>query len=300
MEDESDLLVELLRDILGKEKHHNSSRGQISFNCPICDEGRGKGNLECNYFRFVYKCWSCSEVNNTQGPLGKLIDNFGNKKQKKVFNLLKPKDEERVIIRKPKVKLPESYTKFVDSNPIYPIYRQAMTYLKSRGITDEMIDKYQIGFCDKGICQGRIVIPSYNAELELNYYIARSWSPASKMKYKNPEAEKDIIIFNEHLIDWNKDLYLVEGAFDSIFLDNSIPMLGKNMSTHLFTSIYEKANGNIIIALDGDAWKNAVKLYRELNGGRLYGKVKIVRLPDDKDVCDLKGQIQDYYYEMKE
>jgi len=72
------------------------------------------------------------------------------------------------------------------------------------------------------------------------------------------------------------------------------------MSTHLFTTIYEKANGNIIIALDGDAWRNATKLYRELNGGRLYGKVKIVKLPSDKDVCDLRGQIHDYYHELRE
>ena len=300
MEEESEVIVSLLKDIFGKEKHHYSSRGQISFNCPVCDEGRGKGNLECNYFRLVYKCWSCSEVNNMQGALGKLIDIYGNRKQKKVFNLLKPKDEEKKIIKKPKVKLPEGFTKFIDSNPIYPVYREAINYLKGRGVNQEMIEKFQIGFCDKGECAGRIVIPSYNKDLELNYYIARSWNPHSKSKYKNPQAEKDIIIFNEYLIDWNKDVYLVEGAFDSIFLENSIPMLGKNLSETLFQSLYEKAKGNIIIALDGDAWKNAVKLYRELNGGELYGKVKIVKLPDDKDVCDLKGQINDYFYNLKD
>ena len=26
---------------------------------------------------------------------------------------------------------------------------------------------------------------------------------------------------------------------------------------------------------------------------------EIVRLPNDKDICDLKGQIDEYYYEMK-
>lgn len=300
MEEESEVIVDLLKDIFGKEKHHYSSRGQISFNCPVCDEGRGKGNLECNYFRLVYKCWSCSEVNNMQGALGKLIDIYGNRKQKKIFNLLKPKDEEKKIIKKPKVKLPEGFTKFSDSNPIYPVYREAINYLKGRGINQQMIEKFQIGFCDKGECVGRVVIPSYNKDLELNYYIARSWNPHSKSKYKNPQAEKDIIIFNEYLIDWNKDVYLVEGAFDSIFLENSIPMLGKNLSETLFQTLYEKAKGNVIIALDGDAWKNAVKLYRELNGGELYGKIKIVKLPDDKDVCDLKGEINDYYYNLKD
>jgi len=299
MENESEVILELLHEILGKEKHHYSNKGQISFNCPHCDEGQNKGNLEINYYKFVYKCWSCSETNNTQGPLGKLIDEIGNKKQKKIFNLLKPEEDEIKEVKKPKVKLPEGFTKFKDSNPIYPIYKQAMNYLKGRGITMDIIEKYQIGFCDKGTHSGRIVIPSFDIDGELNYYIARSWDIHSKSKYKNPEAQKDIIIFNENLIDWKKDIFLVEGAFDSIFLDNSIPMLGKHLSQHLFQTLYEKAKGNIIISLDGDAWRAAVKLYNELNGGELYNRIKIVKLPIDKDVCDLKGNINEYYYKMK-
>ena len=174
-----------------------------------------------------------------------------------------------------------------------------MNYLKGRGITMDIIEKYQIGFCDKGTHSGRIVIPSFDIDGELNYYIARSWDSHSKSKYKNPEAQKDIIIFNENLIDWKKDIFLVEGAFDSIFLDNSIPMLGKHLSQHLFQTLYEKAKANIIISLDGDAWRAAVKLYNELNGGELYDKIKIVKLPVDKDVCDLRGQIDEYYITIR-
>ena len=118
-------------------------------------------------------------------------------------------------------------------------------------------------------------------------------------KYKNPEAEKDKIIFWENLIDWNEDVYLVEGVFDGLFLNNSIPMLGKHMSELLFETIYKKARANVIICLDGDAWENAVKLYHELNGGDLYDKIKILKLPLDQDVCDLKGKIDEYYVIIK-
>jgi hypothetical protein len=72
------------------------------------------------------------------------------------------------------------------------------------------------------------------------------------------------------------------------------------MSELLFETIYKKAKGNIIICLDGDAWVNAVNLYHELNGGELWGKVKIVKLPKDKDVCDLRGDINEYYYEIRD
>ena len=298
--DENEALVELLEEVLGDHGLHYPNRGQISFNCPVCDDDRNKHNLEVNYIDNVYKCWSCGDSENTHGSLGKIFDKYGNKKQKKLYNVLKPETVVKREKSKKALKLPESFTLFKDSSTIYPIRRQAMNYLKSRGITDEMIEKFGIGFCDKGDHAGRIVIPSYNTNGVLNYYIARSWNPMSRAKYKNPEAEKDKIIFWENLIDWNKDIYLVEGAFDGLFLDNPIPMLGKHMSELLFDTIYQKAKGNVIICLDGDAWNNAVKLYHELNGGELYQKIKILKLPIDQDVCDLKGQIDPYYVIIKD
>jgi len=298
--DENEALVELLEEVLGDHGLHYPNRGQISFNCPVCDDGRNKHNLEVNYIDNVYKCWACGDSENTHGALGRIFDKYGNKKQKKLYNVLKPETVVKREKKKKTLKLPESFTLFKDSSPVYPVRRQALNYLKNRGITDEMIEKFGIGFCDKGDHAGRIIIPSYSTNGELNYYIARSWNPMSRAKYKNPEAEKDKIIFWESLIDWNKDIYLVEGAFDGLFLDNPIPMLGKHMSELLFDTIYQKAKGNVIICLDGDAWNNAVKLYHELNGGELYQKIKILKLPMDQDVCDLKGQIDPYYVIIKD
>ena len=294
--DENEALVELLEDVLGDHGLHYPNRGQISFNCPVCDDDRNKHNLEVNYIDNVFKCWSCGDSEGTHGPLGKLFDKYGNKKHKKLYQVLKP---ETVVKReKPKkqLKLPEGFTLFKDSSPVYPVRKAAINYLHNRGISDYMIEKYQIGFCDKGDHAGRIVIPSYDSNGGLNYYIARSWNPMSRAKYKNPEAEKDKIIFWENLIDWNKDIYLVEGAFDGLFVENSIPMLGKHMSELLFNTIYKKAKGDVIICLDADAWQNSVKLYHELHGGELWGRIKLVKLPDDKDIADLRGEIKDEYY----
>ena len=294
--DENEALVELLEDVLGDHGLHYPNRGQISFNCPVCDDDRNKHNLEVNYIDNVYKCWSCGDSEGTHGPLGKLFDKYGNKKQKKLYQVLKPETVVKRERPKKQLKLPEGFTLFKDSSPVYPVRRAAINYLHNRGITDLMIEKYQIGFCDKGDHAGRIVIPSYDSKGELNYYIARSWNPMSRAKYKNPEAEKDKIIFWENLIDWNKDIYLVEGAFDGLFVENSIPMLGKHMSELLFNTIYKNAKGNIIICLDSDAWQNSVKLYHELHGGELWGRIKLIKLPDEKDIADLRGEIKDEYY----
>lgn len=304
MTSEVEVLIELLRDVLGDEKQHYESKQQISFDCPVCaqekglDQGDGKGNLEINYGRHIYKCWACGETLGTQGPLGKLLDNFATKRQKKLYNIIKPEEFKKEDSKRNKLKFPEGFTKFKDSNPKFIPYIEAYKYLQSRGITDDLIEKFNLGFTVQGDYAYRIIVPSFDKEDNLNYFVARAWVP-KKMKYKNPPVPKDEIIFNEKLIDWDKDVYLVEGAFDGFFLNNSIVMLGKKMSRLLFETIYTKANSNVIICTDGDAWDDGLKIFHELNGGKLYGKIKIVKLPQDKDVCELRGQINEYYYEIK-
>ena len=303
MDDEKEIVIDLLRDMLGKEKAHYDMKCQITFDCPVCsyevkglDSGDGKGNLEINYCRHLYKCWSCSETHGTQGPLGKLFDRFGNKKSKKTYLLLNP-EEKKEELKKIQVKLPQGYTQFKDSNKRFIPHGEALRYLHSRGITNELIEKYEIGYTVDGEFAYRVIIPSYDKDGLLNYFIARSWVP-KKMKYKNPTIPKDEIIFNERNIDFSKDIYLVEGAFDMLCLDNCIPILGKHVSAMLFERLYNEAKGNIHICLDGDAWDNAQRLFHELNGGVLYGRIKIIRPPKDQDVCDLKGQINEYYIDL--
>jgi DNA primase len=300
MTEEIEVLLELIEDVLDKPKKVYDSKHQYGYDCPNCmdikglDKGDNKGNLEINLNKFVFHCWGCG----VSGPLGRLFDNYGTKAQKKVYNLIKPEELKQKDEKKPKLKLPEGYTTFEDSNARFIPHIEAMNYLKSRGITDDIIKKYKIGYTATGDFAYRIIVPSFNKEGTLNYFIARSFVP-KKMKYKNPTAAKDEIIFNEGLIDWNKDVYLVEGAFDGFFLDNSIVMLGKKMSKLLFETLYERVNGNLIICLDEDAQSDALKLYHTLNGGRLYNKIKIIKPPKGMDVADLRGQIDEYYYEIK-
>lgn len=300
-------VIDILEDILGEPQMHNDYSGQMTFNCPTCsydikslDEGDGKYNLEVNYKEGeygVFKCWVCCDTHDTHGTLNKLIRKFGTKKQLKKYEILRP-DEHPDQVKKiyKKVHLPKEYISFDEASSglkMTPQYRMAWNYIKKRNITEEQIKKYKIGFCYHGEYENRIIIPSFNKENELNYFIARSYLTYTKNKYKNPVAEKDIIIFNENLIDWDKPIYIVEGAFDSIFVPNSIPMLGKHMSDFLFNYLYDNAK-EIIIILDGDAWNNAEKLFHKLNCGKLWNKVWIVKLDVDKDIADLCGNLTNH------
>jgi DNA primase len=205
--DEDEILLEIIRDLFGKEKHYYASKGQISINCPYCDEGRNKGNLEININEHVYKCWSCSDSNGTHGVLGKLIDIFGTKNQKKTYDIFKPEEHKSKHVELKKLKLPKEFISIKDANPLHIPHREVLKYIKTRGITDEMIEKFNIGFATDGDYGGRIIIPSYGMDDEINYFISRAWFK-TKNKYKNPEYPKETIIFNERLIDWEKPIYL--------------------------------------------------------------------------------------------
>jgi DNA primase len=301
--EENALMVELLDGIFGKSKLHYPSKGQISYDCPVCsydlkgmDKLDGKGNLEINYAQHVFKCWVCGETHNTKGHLGYLIDRYGKRKDKELYELIRPDDFKRVDKEYDELKLPKDFKLATDGNQYHIPFREMRNYLKKRGVTDEMIQKHQIGYSLEGDYAYRVIIPSFDEEGELNYYTGRSWNPNSKSKYKNPEAEKQIIIFNESLIDWEQDIYLCEGPFDALFLPNSIALLGKKMSDLLFERIYDKAKKDIIIVLDSDAWEDSKRLYFKLSGGKLYGRIKVVKLPEGKDIADLRGELLPEYF----
>jgi len=248
------LILEILEDILGNAHKHNPNKGQISFDCPVCsyeikglDSGDGKGNLEVNYQMGVFKCWSCAETNYTKGRLGKLIKKWGTKTHLRDFELLSPEEFHYKNGKyNSKLKLPDGYRPLIEVSHHDLNAKQVWNYLKKRNITKELVEKYKIGYTTEGEYKFRIIVPSYNKNQELQFFVARSYIN-SKLKYKNPEQEKSTIIFNEEHIDWKSDIYLVEGVFDMFFVDNSIPLLGKVISDNLWQRLYNESEGNIII-----------------------------------------------------
>ena len=138
-----------------------------------------------------------------------------------------------------------------------------MRYLLDRGYKKEDIVMWKVGYCSSGEYAGRVVVPSFNDNGDINYFVARSYADKFP-KYMNPKVSKDIV-FNELYLDWNKDIILVEGVFDAMKAKNSIPLLGStlNQKSNLFKKIvyYEP---DVYIALDPDAEKKASQLIENL------------------------------------
>jgi len=289
------MIVGILENFLGTISTHYESKNQVQFDCPMCSEekgkygGDGKGNLAINYEKGVYKCWSCWERNNMYGGLVKLIKKYGNDQHLKDYLLIAPRTE---YIKKDDFKvpdivtLPEGFKPFSKSSNYDTGYKEAYAYIKERGLTDKMLERFNIGFTMDGKYKNRIIFPSYDLNGDVNYYVARAFLHWVSPKYLNPEAEKKLAIFNEHKINWDSTIYLVEGAFDHIVVPNSIPLLGKFISPKLLFRLLDKAKGDIVIVLDGgpEERKDSIILYKKLNTLNLYNRIKLVNLPDG---CDL-------------
>lgn len=287
----------ILTSILGESKQGGFSKDttQYQFNCPYCADDKGgidgKFNLEISFALGKYHCWSC----NNAGPISRLIKNRGGKalydeylqlikdiKESMYFNLDLFKDDGE-IYGENLIRLPSTFRKI----EIQKCKDKALLkFLEERKITQDIINYYNIGKTtwdeEDWSWRNRIVFPSYNINGDLNYFVGRTYKETDKRgKYKNCDADKYQIIYHEDKIQWDADIYLVEGVIDSIYFKNSLSLLGKalNKKSELFSKLYEKANANIIIVLDGDTEiKETKRIYNLLNRGRLRNKIKYIRL----------------------
>lgn len=299
---ENSLLLDIIIEILGNPRKENPTRGQFSFDCPVCSaekdmpEGDGKGNFELNLNKNAYHCWACGGTHNTHGSIGKLITKFGrkehkNKVKKLGINLSETKLTPKVVKELREIQLPEEFIPFEGTNPNSLPYKEAWNYLtKQRNLTQDIIYKHKMGYTTEGEYAFRIIVPSYDKEGKLNYFTGRAWSPRKKPKYKNPDLPREEVIFNEKLINWDSTIYIVEGPFDHIVVYNSIPMLGKDLHPKLFDSLMKKANSWVVVLLDDDAWDRAKQIYSQLNVGRLYNKVKIIKMKDGYDISQVNEE----------
>jgi DNA primase len=298
-------LIGLLEEFLGDPRKHYTTKGQVSFDCPNCSAMKGvdydgKGNLEVNYDMGVYNCWSCAETHGTKGKIYNLFKNFADRDLLRRFVGGKFNftgdfyTNQEFVPKKELLKLPEEYYTLAGKQN-YRDFKPAFNYLYSRGINDETIEKYQIGFCLIGKYQNRVIVPSFDKNGDLNYFVTRSISKyTKKYKYLNPDVDKTSIIFNEKLINWEKPIFLVEGVFDHIVIPNSIPLLGKKLYDKLFSEIYFNSKNFIIIVLDPDAYDDSVKIFNTLNAGRLRKKIYLNIMPKDHDVSSFN---QTYGYD---
>jgi DNA primase len=262
-------IITLLESVMGKGKIN--SNDNVAFHCPFCHHNKKK--MEVNIVTQYWHCWVCNAAGRKLAVLFRKL-NVQREKISKLISLLDDVEYKpsKTTTDTPVLQLPEGYRPLWVLQEMSPEFRNAIHYLKKRSIGIHDILKYRIGYCRKGPYKGKIIIPSYDANGSLNYFVARAYYDEDKFKHKNPPASKDIVGFELH-INWNMPIILVEGAFDAIAIKrNCIPLFGKTISNTLKKRIVEKGVKDIYICLDLDARKQALETaqYFMSNGLNVY------------------------------
>ena len=168
-----------------------------------------------------------------------------------------------------------------------PDIKDTIRYAHSRGLTTRDFWYFKLGTCSRGRYRRRVIIPSFDAEGELNYLVARAIDDDTQMKYINAKVPKKDVIFNEINIVWNKELTLVEGPFDLFKCDaNATCLLGSH-----FTEEYRlcqeiiRNSTPVLLAMDADAKDKEHKYAKLLTS---YGiTVRILPQGEHSDVGEM-------------
>lgn len=295
-------LLHLLEQVLGKGR--KTSGDNYSFFSPFVSHYKPK--LEINLAsnsknQNFWHCWVSNEKGRTIQSLFKRIrvdrqhyDTLNRILKTKALHTWKDSTEKEEELR-----LPQEFIRLTDFPTIKDIstsmqMKQAISYLKNRGILSTDIFRYNIGYCPSGMYGGRIIVPSYDENFNLNFFVSRTIFEDVNAKYKNPPVSKDVVGF-ESFINWREPITLVEGVFDAITARfNAIPLFGKIVQPLLKEKILIRKPPKVIVALDNDATKDAIKICEWLVSNGI--RTSIVKLPD-KDINEFGFQRFSQYIE---
>lgn len=256
--------------------------------CPYC--GR-KEKMGINLTMYRTNCFRCGEHPNpaqmvmdiegfeTWSELLRFLDNGE-------FNELEFREERVELADKKPVYLPEGFTniRFGKSQ----LAKSMQGYVRKRGFDIEALSKLGVGYCNEGKLFGYLIIPFYYRS-ELRYYNARNVL-GNGPRYNNPDRDttglgKEFLIFNYDALSMYRTVYICEGAINALTLgERGIATMGKAVSAYQVNELIKAPCERYILLLDPDAIEQSINLALKLV---YYKKVKVVILPEGKDVNDL-------------
>jgi DNA primase len=145
-------------------------------------------------------------------------------------------------------------------NPRHP-------YLTERGMSQDTVARFELGYCDHGSMKGRVCIPIHDQRGRLVAYAGRwpgSSPPPNEARYRLPRGfRKRLVLFNVHRVANASHLVVVEGFWSVFRLDvlgiPAVALMGCTMSEEQEDIIRRSAAERFTLLLDGDqAGRSAV------------------------------------------
>ena len=217
----------------------------FNFRCPLCGDSQKSKSKVRGYLYAVktntnFKCHNCG-ASMSLGNFIKTLDPVLHKQYTmekfkeghagKTFHTPTPKFDFKkpVFKKKRKVDLPKASE-----------YPGARDYLVKRGLDPEEFfyaakfkkwaNTQTRAFDNTEYDDARIVIPLYTEDGDLFGFQGRALGP-SKVKYITIMLNDDVPkVYGLDKVDKSKTVYVVEGPFDSTFVDNAIAMCGADVS----------------------------------------------------------------------
>jgi DNA primase len=274
------------KDVTAKlQKVWETAEGFRTF-CPNCDDTQGK--LYFNTAKGVGVCFhqGCSWSPDRHGVTSRVLR-----------DALRMKSESPTVIveqaEMSEVKLPKEFhpiSEFKD-----PLRENLYSYLESRGLVRKLIDRMKVGYCKKGHHWGYLVFPVFNSDGETVYWQGRRFKKREP-KFYNPKASyKTELLYVVGRIFWraakNRRLVLVESIINALTIgwpsarNLVVALLGSSMSDSQLYQILSFGIKDIVVALDGDMWKQSVAIADRLLGENRH--IRIAQFPYDRDINKL-------------
>ena len=229
-----------------------------NFRCPICGDSQKHKNKARGYIYQVktntnFKCHNCGaslsfnnllkQIDSTlhkQYTMEKFKEGFAGGRNFVVdepeFTFTSPKFRKKDIC--------DELTKISELNTTH----RAKKYLINRGIKEDILSKlyycpnfkewtnrHKKTFDDTKHDDQRIIIPLRYPDGQLFGYQGRSLDPTSKMRYITVMLDEDAPkLYGLEKINTEKPIYILEGPFDSLFVENSVAMCGSDIDIRTF------------------------------------------------------------------
>lgn len=288
--------IDLIESAFGESLLANSGKN-LSVTCPICKNNSRssskKKKLSICLEKGIYHCWVCeSKGKNVASFAFKngLVNTQSRAKINEAFNLVQEEIEEKETV----LSLPSDFSMLYLDNSRQG--RIAKRYLHKRGCTSDDLLRFKIGISNEAEYVNRIIIPSFSDDMKLNFFLSRTYDENSTRKYKNCDAKKTEVIFNEYMIDWTRPVVLVEGIFDAIkSINNTVPILGSWIDeTHYIFQKVVKNKTPVVLGMDPDAMQKTMKIAKNLASFGIEVKICDHK---EKDFGDMSREEVKFYIE---
>lgn len=272
------ILERYIRLALGNITGVISNKKYYNFRCNVCGDGYKKTNKrghikydEKGKF-FYFKCFNdgCKASGNGNAWSAERWLKYTSKDlhSQYIREILQPKNDKKNIEKLEKIKFKrvrkkrkktklEEFIK-LDTSSEDILVQKGIRYCRSRLINKSIWENWYV--CKKGKYQNRLIIP-FIEDGEMVYFQARALCNQHP-KYLNKEEGKDKAIYNYRNLNKDKPVYIFEGIIDSLFIPNSIAILGLSISNKV-KKIINKLDTRWILDNDSSGASNSIRLLKK-------------------------------------